>query len=103
MIIDRSGKRGIVTGWTAGIGFAIACGLAQSGAAVVINGRSQGSVEAATARLATKFPQVKIEGVGADLATAYGVAGFLDRSGDADILVNNLGIFEPKSFDEITD
>jgi NAD(P)-dependent dehydrogenase (short-subunit alcohol dehydrogenase family) len=103
MIIDLSGKRAIVTGSTAGIGFAIASGLAQSGAAVVINGRSRSSVDAATARLATQFPQVKIEGVAADLATASGVAAFLDRAGDADILVNNLGIFEPKPFGEITD
>src|SRR5437879_1627236 len=103
MIIDLSGKRAIVTGSTAGIGFAIASGLAQSGAAVVINGRSQSSVDAATAGLATKFPQAKIEGVAADLATASGVAAFLDRAGDADVLVNNLGIFEPKPFGEITD
>src|SRR6202521_5049892 len=103
MIIDLSGRRAIVTGSTAGIGFAIASGLAESGAAVVINGRSRGSVEGATARPAAKFPQVKIEGVAADLATASGVAAFLERSGDADILVNNLGIFEPKPFGEITD
>src|ERR1700722_3910982 len=103
MIIDLSGKRAIVTGSTAGIGFAIACGLAQSGAAVVINGRSQASVEAATARLAAKLPRAKIEGVAADLATAEGVAALLDRAGEPDILVNNLGIFEPKPFGEITD
>jgi NAD(P)-dependent dehydrogenase (short-subunit alcohol dehydrogenase family) len=103
MIIDLSGKRAIVTGSTAGIGFAIASGLADSGAAVVINGRSRGSVEAATARLAAKLPRAKIEGVAADLATASGVAAFLERAGEADILVNNLGIFEPKPFGEITD
>jgi NAD(P)-dependent dehydrogenase (short-subunit alcohol dehydrogenase family) len=103
MIIDLSGKRAIVTGSTAGIGFAIAYGLAESGAAVVINGRSQSSVDAAKARLAQKFPQVKIDGLAADLATAPGVAAFLQRAGEADILVNNLGIFEPKPFAEITD
>src|ERR1700722_20250682 len=103
MIIDLSGKRAIVTGSTAGIGFAIACGLAQSGAAVVINGRSQASVEAATARLAAKLARAKIDGVAADLATAEGVAALLDRAGEPDILVNNLGIFEPKPFGEITD
>src|SRR6202035_1958414 len=103
MIIDLSGKRAIVTGSTAGIGFAIASGLAQSGAAVVINGRSQASVEAATARLAAKLPRAKIEGVAADLATAAGGAALLDRAGEPDILVNNLGIFEPKPFGEITD
>jgi NAD(P)-dependent dehydrogenase (short-subunit alcohol dehydrogenase family) len=103
MIIDLSGKRAIVTGSTAGIGFAIASGLAESGAAVVLNGRSQASVDAATGRLAAKLPRARIEGVAADLATAAGVAAFLERCGDADILVNNLGIFEPKPFEEITD
>jgi NAD(P)-dependent dehydrogenase (short-subunit alcohol dehydrogenase family) len=103
MIIDLSGKRAMVTGSTAGIGFAIASGLAQSGAAVVLNGRSRASVEAATARLADKVPQAKIEGVAADLATAAGVADFLERAGVPDILVNNLGIFEPKPFGQITD
>src|SRR5258708_15885834 len=103
MIMDLSGKRAIVAGSTAGIGFAIASGLAESGAAVVINGRSQGSVDAATARLANKLPAAKIEGVAADLATASGVEVFLARAREADILVNNLGIFEPKPFEEITD
>src|SRR5580704_14058806 len=103
MIIDLSGKRAIVTGSTAGIGFAIASGLAESGAAVVLNGRSQASVGAATGRVAAKLPRAKVEGVAADLATAAGVAAFLGRCGDADILVNNLGIFEPKPFAEITD
>jgi NAD(P)-dependent dehydrogenase (short-subunit alcohol dehydrogenase family) len=103
MIIDLSGKRAIVTGSTAGIGFAIASGLAESGAAVVLNGRSQASVDAAIGRLAARLPRAKVEGVAADLATAAGVAAFLERCGDADILVNNLGIFEPKPFEEITD
>jgi NAD(P)-dependent dehydrogenase (short-subunit alcohol dehydrogenase family) len=103
MIIDLRGRRAIVTGSTAGIGFAIASGLADSGAAVVINGRSPSSVEAAMARLAKKVPQAKIEGVAADLATASGIEAFLARAGAADILVNNLGIFEPKPFEEITD
>src|ERR1700676_2783314 len=94
MNIDLSGKRAIVTGSTAGIGFAIASGLAESGAAVVINGRRQDSVDAATTRLTQTFPKAKIAGVAADLATASGVDAFLARAGDADILVNNLGIFE---------
>jgi NAD(P)-dependent dehydrogenase (short-subunit alcohol dehydrogenase family) len=101
MIIDLSGKRAIVTGSTAGIGFAIARGLAGSGAAVVINGRSEKTVDAALARLRKDFPQATIEGVAADLSV--GVADFIKRAGEADILVNNLGIFEPKAFAEITD
>jgi NAD(P)-dependent dehydrogenase (short-subunit alcohol dehydrogenase family) len=101
MIIDLSGKRAIVTGSTAGIGFAIARGLAGSGSAVVINGRSEKRVDAALSQLRKEFPKAKIDGVAADLSV--GVADFIKRAGEADILVNNLGIFEPKPFAEITD
>jgi NAD(P)-dependent dehydrogenase (short-subunit alcohol dehydrogenase family) len=103
MRIDLQGKRAIVTGSTAGIGFAIASGLAEAGAAVVINGRSNGSTEAAKQRLTQKLPQAKIKAVAADLGTAEGAAAFVAAAGDADILVNNVGIFEPKPFFEIPD
>jgi NAD(P)-dependent dehydrogenase (short-subunit alcohol dehydrogenase family) len=103
MNIDLRGKRAIVTGSSAGIGFAIASGLAASGAAVVINGRSRATLEAAKARLLGVVPAAAVDAVVADLATADGVAAFTARAGDADILVNNLGIFEPKPFVEITD
>ena len=103
MIIYLTGLRAVVTGSTSGIGFAIARGLAASGAAVVMNGRSQKNVDAAMARLAKEVPQAKAEGVTADLATADGVAAFIARVPAADILINNLGIFEPKPFAEISD
>src|SRR5258705_1538776 len=103
MQIELDGKRAIVTGSTAGIGFAIARGLAEAGAAVVLNGRSETSVEAARKRLAQMLPEAKIEAAAADLGTAAGIAASIKRAGDADILVNNLGIFEPKPFVEITD
>ncbi len=77
MQIDLNGKRAIVTGSTAGIGFAIARGLAESGAAVVINGRSGTSVEAAKKRLAQMLPRAKIEAVAADLGTAEGVEALI--------------------------
>jgi len=102
MIIDLTGKRAIVTGSTSGIGFAIARGLAETGAAVVLNGRTQTSVDAAIKRLTQQVPQVKVEGA-ADLGAAAGVAAFVTRVSETDILVNNLGIFEPKPFGEITD
>ena len=101
MKIDLSGKRAVVTGSTVGIGFAIASGLAEAGAAVVINGRSQKSVDVAKERL--KLTHAKIEGVAADLATAEGADAFIRAAGDADILVNNVGIFEPKEFVDIPD
>jgi NAD(P)-dependent dehydrogenase (short-subunit alcohol dehydrogenase family) len=103
MIIDLTNRRAIVTGSTAGIGFAIAHGLAQSGAAVVINGRSQGRVNDAKQQLLREVPGATADAVAADLSTAEGVESFLRQAGDADILVNNLGIFEPKPFEAITD
>ena len=103
MNIDLSGKTAIVSGSTAGIGFAIANGLARSGADVVINGRGEKSVQAALARIAKEGPGGKVEGVAADLGTAAGASQFIERVADADILVNNVGIFEPKPFGEIPD
>ena len=103
MKIDLTGKHAVVTGSSAGIGFAIAHGLAASGAAVVVNGRSAKTTEAAVRRLIDLVPGAKIEGIAADLATAEGVAEFVRRVGTTDILVNNLGIFEPKPFAAITD
>ena len=103
MHIDLSGKRAIVTGSTAGIGFAIASGLAETGAAVVINGRSEKSVNGAKARLIEKQPKARVEAAAGDLSSPEGVAAFIARAGDADILVNNVGIFEPKPFAEIPD
>jgi NAD(P)-dependent dehydrogenase (short-subunit alcohol dehydrogenase family) len=103
MIIDLNNKRAIVTGSTAGIGFAIAHGLAASGAAVVLNGRGRGSVAAAQKRLAELVPGSRVDAIAADLAGAEGVADFLRQADDVDILVNNLGIFEPTPFEAITD
>ena len=103
MKIDLSGKRAIVSGSTAGIGFAIAAGLAGAGAAVVLNGRKEHSVREAVSRLAGQVRGARVEGVAADLATADGAARFTDKIPAADILVNNLGIFDPKPFGEIPD
>ena len=103
MIIDLTGKHAVVTGSTAGIGFAIAKGLAAAGASVVINGRTEAKVQAARQALLKELPQAKVDGVAADLATAEGVDEFVRRVPQADILVNNLGIFEPKPFEDISD
>jgi len=103
MRIDLTGKTAVVTGSTSGIGFAIAQGLAGAGAHVILNGRSKDRVDAAVVELRESAPGSKVEGVAADLATAEGVEAFLAKVADADILVNNLGIFEPKPFLEIPD
>ena len=103
MIIDLSGRRAVVTGSTSGIGFAIERGLAGAGASVVINGRSPGTVKAARQRLEKEIPGCSVEGIAADLASAEGVTEFVRLAGEADILVNNLGIFEPSPFEAITD
>jgi NAD(P)-dependent dehydrogenase (short-subunit alcohol dehydrogenase family) len=102
-IIDLTGRRAVVTGSTSGIGFAIAHGLAEAGASVVINGRTQQNVEQARQRLLDTLPQAKIEGVAADMSRADGISAFIQHAPEADILVNNLGIFEAKPFASITD
>lgn len=103
MNINLSGKRAVVTGSTAGIGLAIAKGLAEAGASVVINGRTEAKVQAARQAVLKEFPSANVEGVAADLANAKGVAEFVKRVPQTDILVNNLGIFEPKAFADIDD
>ncbi len=101
MDLQLSGKRAVVSGSTAGIGLAIASLLAAEGADVVINGRTDDRVQEAVRKIG-KSPG-SVRGVAADLGTAAGVAHFIEAVPAADILVNNLGIFEPKPFSEISD
>ena len=103
MNIHLSGRTAIVTGSTGGIGLAIARGLAAAGAAVVVNGRTAARVQAAVASLQKDVPGATLTGVAADLSTAEGCAQLVAAVPAADILVNNMGIFEPKPFAEITD
>ena len=103
MNLGLQGKLAVVTGSTAGIGFAIAAALAEEGARVVINGRAQARVDAALEKLRQENRGAEFTGVAADLGTASGVAAFLKEVPSADILVNNLGIFEVKPFLEIPD
>jgi NAD(P)-dependent dehydrogenase (short-subunit alcohol dehydrogenase family) len=103
MNIDLKGRKAVITGSTAGIGRAIAEGLARAGAAVVINGRGKDRVAAALRDLRELFPKVELTGVCADLATAEGAAKLFAQAPDADILVNNVGTGRPKSFFEIDD
>jgi NAD(P)-dependent dehydrogenase (short-subunit alcohol dehydrogenase family) len=100
---ELSTKTAIVTGSTAGIGFATALGLAEKGARVVVNGRTAERVEAAVAQIGQQVPKAQVSGVAADLSTADGCMALVAQVPEADILVNNLGIFEPKPFEEIPD
>lgn len=93
----------MVTGSTAGIGFAIAEGLAREGASVIVNGRTKKRVEAALEKLKSVAPKATIRGLAADLGEAAGVKQAIVEYPDVEILVNNLGIFEPKPFDKISD
>jgi NAD(P)-dependent dehydrogenase (short-subunit alcohol dehydrogenase family) len=103
MRIDLRDKLAVVSGSTAGIGYAIARGLAAAGAQVVINGRSKGRVQAAAAKLAADVPGAVITGVAADLATSAGADELIGRVPRCDMLINNLGIFDPRPFLEIPD
>jgi NAD(P)-dependent dehydrogenase (short-subunit alcohol dehydrogenase family) len=94
-------QQAVVSGSTAGIGYAIAKGLAAAGARVFINGRTEEKVLDAARRLAVEVEGAPITGVAADLGTAQGVHHFTTQVPEADILVNNLGIFDPKPFLEI--
>jgi NAD(P)-dependent dehydrogenase (short-subunit alcohol dehydrogenase family) len=97
MDLQLNGKTALVTGSTAGIGLAIAEVLAKEGAAVIVNGRTEERVRAAMKASGAAH------GVAADLATEAGARKMIAQFGQVDILVNNLGIFEPKPFAEITD
>src|SRR5215470_7465545 len=103
MKIDLSGKTALVTGSTAGIGLAIAKGLAATGADVVINGRGQDKVDAAIKAIMASKPAGKIRGVAADVSTEAGCKALVAAVPDVDILVNNTGIFEVKDFFDIPD
>ena len=103
MIIDLTGRKAIVTGSTAGIGRAIAEGLARAGASVVINGRGEERVAAGLREMRELFPGADIKGFAADLATKAGAAAFTGQAVDADILVNNMGTAKPKPFLELSD
>jgi len=103
MNIDLSGKTALVTGSTAGIGHAIAKGLAASGADVVVNGRTQAKVDTAVAAIGKAVRDAKVRGVAADVSTAEGCKALFAAMPDVDILINNAGIYGAKPFFEIAD
>jgi NAD(P)-dependent dehydrogenase (short-subunit alcohol dehydrogenase family) len=103
MDFGLKGKRAVVSGSTAGIGLAIATALASEGAQVVVNGRTEARVNAALEKIRRQHKSADLKGVAADLGTASGVEAFTRQVPHADVLINNLGIFEPKPFAEIPD
>lgn len=103
MNLRLENKTALVTGSTMGIGLAIARALAEEGARVVINGRTSERVEKAMERLKEDDASAQVSGIDADLGTAEGCAKIVKQLPEVDILVNNVGIFEPKPFEEIPD
>ena len=103
MDFGLKGKSAVVSGSTAGIGFAIAATLAAEGAHVIVNGRTAARVTAAVEQIRQRVKNADVRGIPADLGTARGVESFLQQAPETDILVNNLGIFEVKSFLDIPD
>src|SRR5882762_7769186 len=103
MDLGLSGKIAVVSGSTAGIGFAIAAALAAEGAKVIVNGRTEARVSAAIKAVRQHVKNADVRGIPADMGTSRGVETFLQQAPETDILVNNLGIFEVKSFLDIPD
>src|ERR1035441_955673 len=103
MNLGLKGKTAVISGSTAGIGLAIATALAAEGANVVINGRTEARVNAAMELLRDTVKEANVSGVAADLGTLDGFETFINEAPEADILINNLRIFEAKHFEEITD
>ena len=103
MDLELSGKLAMVTGSTAGIGLAIARGLAREGARVIVNGRTQARVEEARRGILASHPGAQVESFVGDLSLAGTAAAVLKRYEHLDILVNNLGTYGVKAFEELTD
>jgi len=103
MDLKLEDRLALVTGSTKGIGLAIATGLAREGTKVIINGRSEKSVTEALTKIRQVVPNAKLEGFAGDLSDAPTAGALVGQFPAVDILVNNLGIFEPKPFEEIPD
>jgi NAD(P)-dependent dehydrogenase (short-subunit alcohol dehydrogenase family) len=103
MDLGLQGKRALITGSTAGIGLATARALAAEGVRVTVNGRTQARVDSAVKALRDGHSGASISGIAADLSSKEGCERLLGELSEVDVLVNNLGIFEPKSFEQIPD
>jgi NAD(P)H-dependent FMN reductase len=103
MNLQLENKLALVTGSTAGIGFAIAKALAAEGARVIINGRTAARVAEAIASIRADNPSARLEALALDLSKADATAETMKRFPDVDILVNNLGVYQVQPFEQITD
>jgi NAD(P)-dependent dehydrogenase (short-subunit alcohol dehydrogenase family) len=103
MDLDLSGKKALVTGSTRGIGFATALGLADMGAEVVIHGRTERSAGEACERARTRMSEGRLDYVAGDLGRAADCDAVVAAHPSVDVLVNNVGIYELKPFDAVTD
>jgi NAD(P)-dependent dehydrogenase (short-subunit alcohol dehydrogenase family) len=101
--LKLTGKVALVTGSTAGIGFSIAQSLAREGAHVYLNGRTQQRVDTAIAAIRSDAVNAKVDGIPADFSGSAGAEAVIAKLPAVDVLVNNVGIFEPKPFIEIPD
>jgi NAD(P)-dependent dehydrogenase (short-subunit alcohol dehydrogenase family) len=97
------GKTALVSGSTAGIGYAIAKRLLQEGVKVYLNGRTQQRIDEAVNQLKNEYPEAEVFGLAADFSKREEVTRITEQLTEVDILVNNVGIFEPKPFPEIPD
>jgi len=103
MDLQLNNKKALITGSTAGIGYAIALQLAKEGAEVVLNGRTQQRVDQAVAQIKADSGNDQISGIVADFSDAESIKNLIGELPEVDILINNVAIFEPKAFADITD
>jgi hypothetical protein len=103
MDLQLENKLALVTGSTAGIGFAIAKALAAEGARVIVSGRTEARVTEAIAAIRAAIPLATVEALALDLSQADAATQATKRFPEVDVLVNNLGVYEPRPFEQITE
>ncbi|TDO22387.1 SDR family NAD(P)-dependent oxidoreductase [Pedobacter duraquae] len=103
MDLQLTDKKALVSGSTAGIGYSIALQLAKEGAEVIVNGRTSERVDKAVEQIKNESGNDKITGITADFTSADSIKGLIGQLPQVDILINNVAIFEPKAFTDITD